>query len=90
MRGELDFTVTQRLEEMFALVLGRHPRDVVLDMAEVTFVDCASARVIAAAAEALPGPGQLIIRPSSAAVRRLFEIVGLDVTIQSTQQHCLG
>jgi anti-anti-sigma regulatory factor len=50
-------------------------------MDEVTFMDCACVRVIAQAAQALPGPGRLVVQNLSPAVRRLFRLTGLDTVV---------
>jgi anti-anti-sigma factor len=44
LRGELDLTAAPALEEMLALVLAKAPRDIVLQMGRVAFIDCACAR----------------------------------------------
>ena len=78
LRGEFDLTAASALAEMFALVLGKAPGDIVLHMGEVAFIDCACVRVIAEAAQALPGPGRLVVQNLSPVVRRLFHLTGLD------------
>jgi anti-anti-sigma factor len=88
LRGDLDLTATSALEEMLALVLDKPPRDIVLEMGGVTFIDCACARVIAWAAQALLGPGRLVIQSPSPAVRRLFHLSGLDAAIPMNEPAC--
>jgi anti-anti-sigma factor len=78
LRGEFDLTAVSALEEMLALVLGKAPDDIVLQMGEVAFIDCACIRVIAQAAQALPGPGRLVVQNLSPVARRLFQLTGLD------------
>jgi anti-anti-sigma factor len=80
-RGELDLTAARLLEEMLTLVTSKVPRDIVLHMSEVAFLDCGCARVIAEAARALPGPGRLVIGDSSPIVRRMFQLTGLDAAV---------
>lgn len=78
LRGEFDLTAVSALEEMLALVLGKSPGDIVLHMGGVAFIDCACVRVIAQAAQALPGPGRLVVQSLSPVARRLFQLTGLD------------
>jgi anti-anti-sigma factor len=79
--GDLDFSATPSLTELLTLVLGKQPRDIVLYMDAVTFLDCAAAQAIAAAAQALPGPGRLTIHRPGPLVRRLLHLTGLDTVI---------
>jgi anti-sigma B factor antagonist len=88
LRGELDLTAAAALEEMLALVLAKAPRDIVLQMGRVAFIDCACARVIAEAARALPGPGRLVIQSPSPVVRRLFHLSGLDAVVPVGETAC--
>ena len=81
LRGEFDLTAASALEEMLALVLGKAPGDIVLYMGEVAFIDCACVRVIAQAAQALPGPGRLVAQNLTPVARRLFRLTGLDTVV---------
>jgi anti-anti-sigma factor len=76
--GEFDLTAAPALAEMLTLALCATPRDIVLQMGDVAFIDCACARVIAQTAQALPRPGQLIIQGLSPVARSLFHLTGLD------------
>jgi len=89
-RGELDLTAAPALQEMLALVLARAPRGIVLQMGGVAFIDCACAEVIAQAAQALPGPGRLVIQSPSPVVRRLFHLSGLDAVVPVGETACPG
>ena|ERR1700735_684808 len=90
LRGELDLTAASALGELLALVLGKPPRDIVLETSGVTFIDCACARVIAQAAQALLGPGRLVIQSPSPVVRRMFHLTGLDAAIPMNELACPG
>jgi len=81
LRGEFDLTTAQVLKEMLDLVTSQAPRDIVLHMSGVTFLNCGCARVIVQAARVLPGPGQLTIGDCSPIVRRLFQVTGLDAAV---------
>lgn len=75
--GELDICNRHALQRALTEVLEQRPERLVLDLTEVTFIDCAAARVLAAAGRALPGDQQAIIRRPSLVVRRLLELTGM-------------
>jgi anti-anti-sigma factor len=78
LRGEFDLTAASALEEMLALALGKASGDIVLQMGEVDFIDCACVRVITQAAQSLPRPRRLVVQSISPVARRLFQLTGLD------------
>jgi anti-sigma B factor antagonist len=80
--GELDFTSTPSLAEQLAQVLARKPRRLVFDLAQVGFIDCASARLIVGTGRNLPEGRQPVIRRPAPAVRRILELTGLDAHCQ--------
>jgi anti-sigma B factor antagonist len=80
--GELDFTSMPSLAEQLAQVLARKPRRLVFDMAQVSFIDCASARLIVGMGRNLPDGRQPVIRRPGPAVRRILELTGLDAHCQ--------
>jgi len=75
--GELDIASAPRLER--ALLDDRAPGDrVVLDLAELEFIDSTGLRVIVRAVEASrTGGWELTLRQGPTAVRRVFEITGV-------------
>jgi anti-sigma B factor antagonist len=75
--GELDIATAARLER--ALLEGREPGDhVVLDMAELEFIDSTGLRVIVHGVEAARRGGwELRLRPGPPAVQRVFDIAGV-------------
>jgi anti-anti-sigma factor len=77
-RGELDLVAAAILDEQLKLAVSNKPERLILDMAGTDFMDCGSARLIAAARSSLPAGGDLIIRQPSRVVRRLLELTGLD------------
>lgn len=77
LRGELDPATMPLLARQLARVLADRPRRLVLDMAGVTFIDCASARLIAGAGRHLPGGARPVIRSPSLVARRILELTGL-------------
>jgi anti-anti-sigma factor len=76
--GQLDLVTMPFLSERLVQVLEKRPRRLVFDLARTEFLDCGSARVIAATGRSLP-PGQRpVIRRPAPVVRRVFELTGLD------------
>lgn len=77
--GELDLLSVPCLREHLAAVLrGGGAGRLVLDLSGTDFIDCGSAREIADAGRLLP-PGQRpVIRAPRPAVRRVFQLTGLD------------
>jgi anti-sigma B factor antagonist len=75
--GELDIATAERMER--ALLDGRERGDrVVLDLAELEFIDSTGLRAVVRAAEAARRDGwELRLRPGSPAVQRVFEIAGI-------------
>jgi anti-sigma B factor antagonist len=75
--GELDIATAPRLER--ALLGGRRRGDrVVLDLADLEFLDSTGLRVIVRAVEAAATGGwELTLRQGPRAVRRVFEIAGV-------------
>jgi anti-anti-sigma factor len=76
--GDLDVSALPVLARHLARVLERRPRILVLDLAGVSFLDCATAHAIMETARALPGrPRPVLLRPSPA-VFRMLSLTGLD------------
>ncbi len=80
--GQLDMVTMPSLSERLVQVLARQPGRLVFDLTRTEFLDCGSARVIAATGRSLP-PGQRpVIRRPSPGVRRVFELTGLDANCE--------
>ncbi|MDQ2813737.1 MAG: STAS domain-containing protein [Actinomycetota bacterium] len=77
-RGGLDLVTMPFLAEQLAAVLETMPGRLVLDLSRTRFVDCGSARLLAAAGRSLPPGQRLVIRRPVPGVRRIFELTGLD------------
>jgi anti-anti-sigma factor len=76
--GQLDLVTMPFLAERLVQVLEKGPGRLVFDLARTEFIDCGSARTIAATGRSLP-PGQRpVIRRPAPGVRRVFELTGLD------------
>jgi anti-anti-sigma factor len=80
--GEVDLTTRSALAEQLSAVLRTGPRQLILDLAGATFMDCGSARLIVGAGRFLPEGGRLIIRSPSRAVRRVLELTRLDAELE--------
>jgi anti-anti-sigma factor len=76
--GDFDIGNQGSLARHLAEILEYQPRRLVYDMADVGFVDCASARLIAGTGRSLPEGVRPVISRARLAVRRVLEITGLD------------
>jgi len=76
--GELDLVTMAFLADQLTLIARRAPRQIVFDLALASFMDCGSARQIAAAGQLLPDRPRPVIRHARPVVRRIFELSGLD------------
>ena len=77
-RGELDLATMPFLAAQLALAVRDRPGRLVFDLSGTHFIDCGSARLIAAAGQWLPDGGRPVIRRPRPGVRRVLELTGLD------------
>jgi len=78
LQGELDFTAARDLSRRLREVVQvAQPMRLVVDLAEVTFLDCAVARAIAGTKAALAEGGVLVIRSPARVPRLVFMLTGL-------------
>jgi anti-sigma B factor antagonist len=75
--GELDVIVMPVLAAHLTRVLASKPKHLIFDMAKITFIDCATARLIIGTRQRLPPRSRVLIRQPSAAVRQVLEVTGL-------------
>lgn len=75
--GELDIGTESVLRRVLGEILRQEPETLIFDLAGVTFIDCATARVLLAASRTLPGARKAVIRRPSLVVRRLLQLAGL-------------
>jgi anti-sigma B factor antagonist len=76
--GEVDIATAPRLRELLA-ALARSGRPVIADLDQVTFIDAAGLRVLAAAArQAAAHGGSLHVISARHQVRQVFALTGLD------------
>lgn len=75
--GELDIFTVPALAAVLKGVLDKGADGLILDLAHVTFLDCGSARELAAASRALPGARKAVIRRPSVPVTRVLQLTGM-------------
>jgi anti-anti-sigma factor len=76
--GELDHGNEARLASELERVLARRPRRLVFDMAQVSFVSCAAARLLADTGRSLPEGVQPVLSGLQPIVFTVFRVTGLD------------
>jgi anti-sigma B factor antagonist len=75
--GELDLAVGPRFHELVERVVADTPRLVVVDLAEVGFMDSTMLReLLRAHREVEEGGGRLVVAGAQPTVRRLLELTG--------------
>lgn len=74
--GELDLATADALEEAIAEEAG--PGDLVLDLAELTFMDSTGIRLILHAAATCDGDANVVLLDVSASIMRVLEIAGIN------------
>lgn len=77
--GDLDLSETAGFLGQAALAVDNRIERLVLDLAGVTFLDCAGVRALAMAASFAPSGCPVIIRSLSPMARRILELLDLDV-----------
>jgi anti-sigma B factor antagonist len=75
--GELDPVTMPLLVQRLAQVLADRPHRLVVDMAGVTFIDCATARLIAGTGRHLPDGVRPVIRSPGPVTRKVLALTGL-------------
>ena len=85
--GECDAATLGQLNERLEAAIDQRPHEVVVDLAEATFVDSLTLGSLAAAAKRMRAIGGSIrvVRADAAEVRRAFEITGLDTYLLEGQ-----
>lgn len=77
--GDLDLSETDGFLVQAALAVDNRTERLVLDLAGVTFLDCAGVRALTVAASFAPSGCPVIIRSLSPRARRILELLDLDV-----------
>lgn len=76
--GEVDICTSPRLWAGLIEAVEIGADRLVIDFADVDFIDASGLAVIAQALRCLPECGQLVVRSPTALVLRVFELTGLD------------
>lgn len=76
--GEFDITSAEFLSGRLDQIHQANPRRLIFEAARVTYVDVASARLIAGTGQWLPAGRKPVIRHPSPVVRRVFQASNLD------------
>jgi anti-anti-sigma factor len=78
--GECDAATFARLNETLEAAVNQEPQEIVVDLAEATFIDSMTLGSLTAAAKRVRAKGGSfrIIRAVAADVRRAFNVTGLD------------
>jgi len=76
--GDLDLVTEPALSQQLARILDGRPQQLVFDMHQVGFIDCAAARLIVGTGRSLPAGRPPVIRCPTTAVRRILKLTGLD------------
>jgi anti-anti-sigma factor len=77
LRGEFDVTSGDLLSGQLERIRARAPRRLIFETAEVAFLDCASARLIARTGRWLPAGVRPVVSHPSPIVRRVLQASGL-------------
>ena len=86
LRGELDFLVSAGFLEQAARVVDDRTERLVLDLAEMTFLDCAGVRALVTAVSFAPCGCPIIVRGLSHPARRIIELLDLDLGLQNLRE----
>jgi anti-anti-sigma factor len=77
--GELDLANCESLRAVLREVTSRKPDQVVVDLAQLSFLDSSGIRcLIGAAQDAQAGETRLVVRQPQPSVRRVMEVCGVD------------
>jgi anti-anti-sigma factor len=77
LRGELDVTSERFLYGRLSQIGEMRPRRLVFEMSQVTYLDCASARLIAGTGDWLPAGVKPVVSRPSPIVRRVLQASGI-------------
>lgn len=76
--GEIDFSVTQAVRERLMEAVGQEPREIVLDMADLAYIDSSGLALLIELRKVLAEAGRTVaIRTISPQVRKLFNLTQL-------------
>ena len=79
LRGELDASQADWLADLLGMALDQRPRELVVDLSAVDFLDCGALAVLVAARQRLADrDGRLVLTGARPIVTRLLAVTGLD------------
>ena len=88
--GDLDLLAVPGFLMHAAWVIDEPIERLVLDLAGLTFLDCAGARALAAVTDLLPTGCPVIIRSLSPAARRILDLLGMDLRQEPAAEDAHG
>jgi anti-anti-sigma factor len=77
-RGEVDIATALELAASMAKAIAKTPRNLVLDLSETSFFDCAGVGVIVSARQSLPEPSRVIVRQPRPFTRMVLTTLDVD------------
>jgi len=77
-RGEIDLDTAAEMADALAIVVARRPPELVLDLTEVSFMDCSGVGIIVRTRSHLPDGARLVLRGLQPLVRRVLGILHVD------------
>jgi anti-anti-sigma factor len=82
LRGEFDVTSSGFLYGRLSRIRELRPVQLVFEMSQVTYLDCASARLIAGSSDWLPARVKPVVSRPSPVVRRVLEVSGIGASCE--------
>lgn len=82
--GELDAGTQRPLTHLLRQIAQLKPERIIFEMSQVSFVDCASMRLIASAGLSLPEGARPVLKDPRRVVRRVLELTDLDALCEIT------
>ena len=76
--GDLDAGNAAQFQARLTEILAGQPQRLIFELSQVSFIDCAAARLIARTAARLPAGRKPVLRGAPAIARRVLLITGLD------------
>ncbi len=77
--GEIDLSNIDELRSAFDAAISRSPKAFIVDFTDISYIDSAGVAVVISAYRRISKVGGVlgIVRPTSPAVRRVLELIGL-------------
>ena len=80
--GDIDIATAGAFRDRLVAVANERPARVVIDLADVRFLDSAGLRAFVQLRKALPKDCQVVIRSPRRRTRQVFELTGLDTAFE--------